>query len=69
MQGGAGVDWSVAPSVPPQENGAAAASVDIPQLFDVVGNQGIIHSTKESGYQVQGGAVMDWSDKQFMNNN
>lgn len=80
VQGGAVVDWSVAAasseseqggtggqlSLPPQGGTSAA----VPQLFDLVGKEGLaVQTTKQDVFAVQGGSDIDWNDKQFMSGN
>ena len=67
VQGGSIVDWSVAPRAP-LEDAAAERANSLPQLNDVVGEQGLVLTTKQNGMIVQGGSLVDWNDKQFMRN-
>lgn len=67
VQGGSVVDWSVAPGSP--EEGVEEDPEKLPQMNDVVGEQGLVLATKQDGMIVQGGSLVDWNDRQFMNGN
>lgn len=66
VQGGSLVDWSATPAIPCQDGPREGAA--LPQLYDVIGQQGLVMTQKQDDITVQGGSLIDWNDKEFLNN-